>query len=190
MCDLWWSHQVLQKSCVKQLRESFHSLAGCEQGSFQSSGLRLYHVPEAKLPEDKSWTCWRSMEKSNTGKKTWGSIVSWSGSNLQTVLLVFLFKPFFVSRVHGFARSASLGKWIPIQILGCIPDQINQKLGRSVWPSEVSMTFPRYTKVWDVNMSYFKSRFLLIIVKRTQSNKKSNPLHQTKYATYTYRAAK
>lgn len=123
-------------------------------------------------------------------KKTWGSIVSWSGSNLQTVLLVFLFKPFFVSRVHGFARSASLGKWIPIQILGCIPDQINQKLGRSVWPSEVSMTFPRYTKVWDVNMSYFKSRFLLIIVKCTQSNKKSNPLHQTKYATYTYRVAK
>ena len=62
-------------------------------------------------------------------KKTWGSIVFWSGSNLQTVLLVFLFKPVFVSMVHGFAKSASLGKWIPMQILGRIPDQINQKLG-------------------------------------------------------------
>lgn len=127
-------------------------------------------------------------------KKTWGSIVSWSGSNIWTVLFVFLFKSVLVSMVHGFARSTSLGRWIPMQILGSIPDQINQKLGvfledlcgqvRSPWHSQV------HQSLRDVNMSQFQSRFLLIIVKCTQSNKKSNPLYQTKCATYTYRFAK
>lgn len=127
-------------------------------------------------------------------KKTWGSIVSWSGSNIWTVLLVFLFKSVLVSMVHGFARWTSLGRWIPMQILGSIPDQINQKLGvfladlcgqvRSPWHSQL------HQSLRDINMSQFKSRFLLIIVKCTQSNKKSNPLYQTKCATYTYRVAK
>ena len=106
----------------------------------------------------------------------------------------FLFKSVLVSMVHGFARSTSLGRWIPMQILGSIPDQINQKLGvfladlcgqvRSPWHSQI------YQSLRDINMSQFKSRFLLIIVKCTQSNKKSNPLYQTKCATYTYRVAK